>query len=62
MTDGSACYRCGGTRRGGRVRLSATHRRDVVHRFRDVQRTICLDCLAGIGMLELCEDGERPIR
>ncbi|WP_254863917.1 hypothetical protein [Halovivax gelatinilyticus] len=65
MTDrpsaGPVCYRCTDTRRGGRVRLSVTHRRDVRHRYRDVERTICLDCLAAIGLLELSDEviGER---
>ncbi|WP_254864462.1 hypothetical protein [Halovivax gelatinilyticus] len=52
-SNDQACYRCGDSLHDAhRIRLSAAHSGPLGDRCLDVERPICPDCLAGIGMLE----------
>nr|WP_247728538.1 hypothetical protein [Halovivax limisalsi] len=49
----SSCDRCGDSLPGSHwIRLSAIHRGAGAERYLDVDRRICADCVAALGMLE----------
>ncbi|WP_254861744.1 hypothetical protein [Halovivax gelatinilyticus] len=54
MTDNPFCYRCNDSLDGRHwIRLTTEHRGAVADNYRDVERLVCPDCLAGIGLLEI---------
>lgn len=56
-SDDTTCYRCGDSLfEAHRIRLSAVHSGSLANRCLDVERRICLDCLAAIGLLEFDRD------
>ena len=56
LADRPACYRCDASLDNThRIQLSSTHEGKCTDRFDDVDRRICLDCLAAIGMLEFAD-------
>ncbi|WP_254864171.1 hypothetical protein [Halovivax gelatinilyticus] len=54
MTDNPFCYRCNDSLDGCHwIRLTTEHRGAVADNYRDVERFVCPDCLAAIGLLEI---------
>ena len=55
MTDDRpTCYRCNtALTNTHQIHLTSTHEGDDTGHYQDVDRRVCLDCLAAIGMLEL---------
>lgn len=52
--DPPICYRCGDLLTETHwIRLSAAHQGPAASTYRDVDRPICPDCLAAIGLLEI---------
>ncbi|WP_254864083.1 hypothetical protein [Halovivax gelatinilyticus] len=54
--DRPTCYRCGDALDLAHWATIAASHSDKTDRYRDVSTRICLDCLAGIGLLELTDD------
>ena len=64
--DARSCYRCDGPLADGhQIRLTVAHQGVHADRFSGVNRQICLDCLAAIGLLEFAvddaESNETPV-
>lgn len=58
-SNGPACDRCDDSLDGAHsIRLSASHRGPLADRYLDVDRRVCVDCLAAIGMLEFAVESD----
>lgn len=53
QSENPPCYRCAELLDGGHwVKLSIVHQNPLVDRFTDVEKRVCLDCVAAIGLLK----------